>query len=105
MHAGATPIFVDIDHTFNISPKDLETKITSNSVGVIPVHLYGHSAKMDEIIEIAKKHNLWVLEDCAQAHGAKFNEKRVGSIGDIGTFSFFPSKNLGTIGDGGYYYN
>lgn len=98
---GATPVFVDIDETFNMDPVDLESKITDMCVGILPVHFAGHSANMLRINEIAECNDLWVLEDCAQAHGAKCCGKRVGGFGIAGTFSFFPSKNLGTIGDGG----
>jgi len=98
---GATPVFVDIDETFNMDPVDLEAKITDMCVGVLPVHFAGHSVDMRRINEIAECNDLWVLEDCAQAHGAKQHDRRVGGFGIAGTFSFFPSKNLGTIGDGG----
>lgn len=100
-HVGAKPIFVDIDETFTICPDDLEEKVTNRCVGILPVHLYGHSANMNKIMEIAEENNLWVVEDCAQAHGSKCNSKKIGSFGTAGIFSFFPSKNLGTIGDGG----
>ncbi len=100
---NAKPVFVDSDPvTFNIDPKMIEQKITSRTKAVIPVHLYGQSAEMDEIMSIAKKHNLKVVEDGAQAIGVQYKDGRfVGSIGDIGCFSFFPSKNLGGFGDGG----
>jgi len=100
---NATPVFTDIDPvTFNMNPKDFEKKITPKTKAVIPVHLYGQSAEMDEIISIAKKHNIIVIEDCAQAIGSQYKDGRcVGTIGDIGCFSFFPSKNLGGFGDGG----
>jgi dTDP-4-amino-4,6-dideoxygalactose transaminase len=98
---GAKPVFVDIDETFNISPDDLESKITDRCMGILPVHFAGHPANMHEIMRIAEDNKLWVLEDCAQAHGAKHNGQKVGTFGVAGTFSFFPSKNLGTIGDGG----
>lgn len=100
---NAKPIFADIDPvTFNIDPKDLETKITSKTKAVIPVHLFGQSAEMNEIYEIVKKYNLFIIEDAAQAIGVQYKDGRyVGSIGDIGCFSFFPSKNLGCFGDGG----
>ena len=100
---NAVPVFVDNDPvTFNIDPKKIEEKITSKTKAIIPVHLYGQSAEMDEIIAIAKKHNLKVVEDAAQAIGTQYkNGKHVGTIGDIGCFSFFPSKNLGCFGDGG----
>ena len=100
---NAVPVFADIDPvTFNIDPKDVERKITSKTKAIIPVHLYGESADMDPIIAIAKKHNLKVVEDGAQAIGAQYRDgKKAGTIGDIGCYSFFPSKNLGGFGDGG----
>ena len=99
---GATPIFADIDPvTFNIDPKKLEEKITPRTKAVIPVHLFGQCADMEPIMEISRRHNLIVIEDCAQAIGAECNGKRAGSFGDYGCFSFFPSKNLGCFGDGG----
>lgn len=100
--AGATPVLVDIDSDFyTIDPEKIESAITSHTKAIIPVHIYGHSADMDPILEIAEKHKLKVIEDCAQAHGATYKGKRVGSIGDIGCFSFYPTKNLGASGDGG----
>ena len=100
---NAVPVFVDNDPvTFNIDPKKIEEKITSKTKAIIPVHLYGQSAEMDEIAAIAKKHNLKIVEDAAQAIGVQYKDGRyVGTIGDIGCFSFFPSKNLGCYGDGG----
>jgi dTDP-4-amino-4,6-dideoxygalactose transaminase len=100
---NAVPIFVDSDPvTFNINPKEIESKITDKTKAIIPVHLYGQSAEMDEIVAIAKKHNLRVIEDGAQAIGVQYKDgRKVGNIGDIGCFSFFPSKNLGCFGDGG----
>lgn len=99
---GATPVFVDIDpDTFNIDPKEIEKKITPKTKAILPVHLYGQPADMDMIMDIAKRYNLHVIEDCAQAIGAKYKGKRVGTFGDIGCFSFFPTKNLGAYGDGG----
>ncbi|MBW7888504.1 MAG: DegT/DnrJ/EryC1/StrS family aminotransferase [Bacteroidetes bacterium] len=100
---NAVPVFVDVDPvTFNIAPKDLEKKITKKTKAIIPVHLFGQSAEMDEVIRIAKAHNLYVVEDGAQAIGAQYKDgKKVGNFGDIGCFSFFPSKNLGCFGDGG----
>lgn len=99
---GATPVFADIDPvTYNIDPAKIEEKITPRTKAIIPVHLFGQAADMDRIMAIAKAHNLMVLEDCAQAIGAECNGKRVGSIGDFGAISFFPSKNLGCFGDGG----
>jgi dTDP-4-amino-4,6-dideoxygalactose transaminase len=100
--AGARPVFVDIDPDFYTLNADLiEEKITKNTKGIIPVHLYGMPADMPKIMEIAKKHNLFVLEDCAQAHYAEIQGKRVGTFGRVSTFSFFPGKNLGAYGDAG----
>jgi dTDP-4-amino-4,6-dideoxygalactose transaminase len=100
--AGATPVLVDIDPEFyTIDPDKIESAITTHTKAIIPVHIYGHPADMDPIAEIAEKHNLKVIEDCAQAHGATYKGKRVGSFGDMGCFSFYPTKNLGAIGDGG----
>lgn len=99
---GATPVFVDIDNdTFDIDPKLIEEKITPKTKAIIPVHLYGQPCQMDVICDIAKRYNLYVIEDCAQAIGAKFKGQTVGSFGDIGCFSFYPTKNLGAMGDGG----
>jgi dTDP-4-amino-4,6-dideoxygalactose transaminase len=100
---GAVPVFVDIDPvTYNIDPKLIEAKITPKSRCILPVHLYGHPADMDPIMSIAKKRNLKVIEDCAQALGAHYkNQSRVGSLGHAGCLSFFPSKVLGAYGDGG----
>lgn len=104
--SGAKVVFADIEEeTYNIDPKSIEKKITPKTKAILPVHLYGHPANMKEIMEIAKKHNLMVIEDCAQAFTAKYKMgtdwKFVGSIGKCGTFSFFPAKNLGAYGDGG----
>lgn len=100
--AGGQVVFCDTDaDTFTIDPQQIEEKITSRTVGIIPVHLYGQPADMDPILEIAKKHNLWIIEDCAQAHLAEYKGRQVGTIGDIGTFSFYPGKNLGAMGDAG----
>ena len=102
VRVGATPVFADIDPvTYNIDPSKIEEKITARTKAIIPVHLFGQSADMDPIMEIAKKHNLIVIEDACQAIGAEYKGRRVGSIGDYGCFSFFPSKNLGCFGDGG----
>lgn len=100
---NAVPVFTDIDPvTFNIDPDDIEKKITEKARAIIPVHLYGQSADMAPIMEIAKRHSLAVIEDGAQAIGVQYKDgRRVGTIGDIGCFSFFPSKNLGGFGDGG----
>jgi dTDP-4-amino-4,6-dideoxygalactose transaminase len=99
---GAVPVYVDIDpDTYNIDPGKIEKKITSKTKVIMPVHLYGQCADMDPIMAIANKHNLKVVEDAAQAIGAKYKGKRAGSMGHLGCFSFFPSKNLGAAGDGG----
>lgn len=99
---GAKPVFVDIDpDTFNIDPAKIENAITPKTKAIIPVHLYGQPANMDMILDIAKRHNLYVIEDACQAIGAKLHGKMVGSFGDIGCFSFYPTKNLGGMGDGG----
>ncbi len=99
---GAKPVFVDIDpKTFNIHPELIEEKITSKTKAIIPVHLFGQAASMSKIMEIAENHKLVVIEDAAQAIGAEYEGKRIGSIGHYGCFSFFPSKNLGAFGDGG----
>ena len=99
---GAKPVFVDIcPDTFNIDPGKIAAKITSRTKAVIPVHLFGHPADMDPIMGIARKHHLKVIEDCAQAFGATYQGQIVGTMGDAGCFSFFPSKNLGCYGDGG----
>lgn len=98
----AKPVFIDIESdTYNIDPMLIEEKITKKTKAIIPVHLYGHPCDMDVILRIAKKHNLRIIEDCAQAIGAEFNSKHVGGFGDVGCFSFFPSKNLAGYGDGG----
>lgn len=99
---GAIPVFVDIDaETCNIEPTQVESKITQRTRAILPVHLYGQPADMEPILELAKKYSLRVIEDCAQALGAKYKGKRVGSMGDAGCLSFFPSKVLGAYGDGG----
>lgn len=102
LYTGATPVFVDIVRdTMNIDPLQIEQKINHKTKALLPVHLFGHPADMRAIVRIAQKHNLTVVEDCAQAFGAEINGKRVGSFGDTGCFSFYPSKNLGAFGDGG----
>jgi len=102
MRSGAKPVFVDINpETFNIDAEEIEKAITKNTVGIMPVHLYGLSCHMEKIRKIAKKYNLFIVEDAAQSFGAEYKEKKVGSLGDCGCFSFFPSKNLGSFGDGG----
>lgn len=99
---GATPVFVDIlPFNYTINPSLIEEKISAKTKAIIPVHFYGRMAKMDEIMSIAQKHDLFVLEDAAQAHGAMFNGQMVGGFGDLATFSFFPGKNLGAYGDAG----
>lgn len=99
---GAKPVFVDINpDTFNMDADLIEEKITSKTKAILPVHLYGQPCDMEKIMAIAKKYNLYVIEDCCQAIGAEFKGKKVGSFGDIGCFSFYPTKNLGTMGDGG----
>ncbi len=101
-NVGAKAVFVDIDaKLYNIDPAKIEEKITPRTKAIIPVHLYGLPAEMDEILAIARKHNLKILEDCAQAHGATYKGKTVGGFGDVATFSFYPSKNLGAFGDAG----
>jgi dTDP-4-amino-4,6-dideoxygalactose transaminase len=100
--AGAKPVFVDIDPgTYTMDPGLLKNTITSKTRAVIPVHLYGHPASMEGILAIARENGLFVIEDCAQAHGAIYQGKRVGSFGDMACFSFYPTKNLGALGDGG----
>ncbi|HDI02675.1 MAG TPA: DegT/DnrJ/EryC1/StrS family aminotransferase [Candidatus Aenigmarchaeota archaeon] len=101
LFCGAKPVFVDIDpKTFNIDPNKIEEKITNKTKAILPVHLYGHPAEMKPILEIAREHGLKVLEDCAQAHGAEYRGKRVGSFGDCAAFSFYATKNMIT-GEGG----
>lgn len=99
---GAKPVFVDINpDTFNIDPDKIEAAITPNTKAIIPVHLYGQPCEMDKIMDIAKRHNLRVIEDCCQAIGATYKGQMVGSFGDFGCLSFYPTKNLGGMGDGG----
>ncbi len=101
IRAGGRPVFVDVDpKTFNIDPKDVRRKITPETKAIMPVHLYGQMANMDEIMEIAEEHDLYVIEDSAQAHGAEWNGKKAGSVGHIAGFSFYPTKNM-TTGEGG----
>jgi dTDP-4-amino-4,6-dideoxygalactose transaminase len=101
-YAGARPVPVEPDErTYNIDPERIEKAITERTKGVIAVHLYGQPADMDPIREIAKAHKLWVLEDAAQAHGARYKGKRVGGLGDVAGWSFYPGKNLGAFGDAG----
>jgi dTDP-4-amino-4,6-dideoxygalactose transaminase len=99
---GAIPVFVDIDpSTFAVDPAQLESKITPRTRAIVPVHLYGHPVDMDPINSVAQRHNLKVIEDNAQAVGAKYKNRKTGGLGDLGCISFFPSKNLGGYGDGG----
>lgn len=99
---GARPVFVDIDPlTYNIDPARLESVITGRSRAIIPVHLYGQMSDMNPIVEVARRHKLYVIEDAAQAIGSEYEGRRAGSMGDLACFSFFPSKNLGAFGDGG----
>ena len=98
---GATPVFVEPDKYFGIDAKKIEDAITERTKAVLVVHLYGQACKMDDVADICKKHDLKLIEDCAQSHGARFDGKMTGTFGDIGCFSFYPSKNLGAFGDGG----
>jgi dTDP-4-amino-4,6-dideoxygalactose transaminase len=101
-YTGATPVFVEIDpNSYTMDPKKIEDKITERTKAICPVHLFGQTADMDPILEIAIKHKLFVIEDAAQAHGAEYKGKRAGGIGDLGCFSFYPGKNLGAYGEGG----
>ncbi|KAF0184175.1 MAG: aminotransferase DegT/DnrJ/EryC1/StrS family [Nitrospirae bacterium] len=102
MYVGATPVFVDVEpDTCNLDPNQIEAKITKKTKAILPVHIFGHPADMDEIVRIAEKHELPVVEDCAQSFGASLHGKKTGSFGAAGCFSFYPSKNLGGYGDGG----
>ena len=98
---GATPVFIEPDEYFNIDTKKLEEKITDKTKAILVVHLYGQASKMDDVLALCKKYNLRLVEDCAQSHGACFNGQMTGTFGDIGCFSFYPSKNIGAFGDGG----
>ena len=101
-YIGAVPVFVDIDPiSFNIDISKIEAAITKKTKAIIPVHLYGASVEMDGLMQMAKKHGLKIIEDCAQSFGAEYHGKKTGAFGDMGCFSFFPSKNLGAYGDGG----
>ncbi len=102
LHAGLKPVLVEPDiSTYNIDPDKIEEKITPNTKAILVVHLYGKLCDMERIIPIARKRNLKVIEDCAQAHGASYKNKKAGSFGDLGAFSFYPTKNLGALGDAG----
>ena len=98
---GATPVFVEPDEYFNIDASKIEEKITDKTKAVLVVHLYGQASRMDKIVDICKRHKLRLVEDCAQSHGSAFRGKVTGTFGDIGCFSFYPSKNIGAFGDGG----
>ena len=101
-HVGATPRFVDVDeHTFNVVPESIEEKINKNTKAIMPVHLFGRPVEMGKILALAERHDLKVIEDCAQSFGARYEGTQTGTIGDAGAYSFFPSKNLGAYGDGG----
>ncbi len=102
VNVGAKPLFVDVDPaTYNIDPSKIEATISPKTKAMIPVHLYGVAAEMEAVVEIARRRGLKIVEDCAQAHGAKYKGKKVGTFGDAATFSFYPSKNLGAFGDAG----
>jgi dTDP-4-amino-4,6-dideoxygalactose transaminase len=101
IHVGAKPVFCDIDDTYTIDPLDAKKKITGKTVGILPVHLYGRPANIDAMKKLAAEHKLWIIEDCAQSHGAKWKGKRAGSFTEHAAFSFYPSKNLTVYGDGG----
>lgn len=99
---GATPVFVDVDRaTYNIDVDQIEARITAKTKAILPVHLFGQACRIDQVMAIARKHQLHVVEDCAQSIGATFDDKMTGTFGDFGTLSFFPTKNLGCAGDGG----
>lgn len=101
-YVGATPVFVEPEiNTFNINPREIECAITDKTKAIMPVHLYGQPCDMDPIMEIAEKYDLYIVEDCAQAHGAQYKGKVIGSFGDAAGFSFYPGKNLGALGDAG----
>ena len=101
IHAGARPVFCDIDDTYTIDPEDARRRITKRTVGILPVHLYGRPANLDALMKLARDNGLWIIEDCAQSHGAKWKGKRAGSFTEHAAFSFYPSKNLTVYGDGG----
>ena len=99
---GAVPVFVDIDpRTYTLHPDHLAHALSSKTRAILPVHLYGHCAEMDAVMEFAARHSLYVIEDAAQAHGSTYKNKKAGSIGNLGCFSFYPTKNLGACGDAG----
>jgi dTDP-4-amino-4,6-dideoxygalactose transaminase len=101
-HTRAKPVFVDIDpRTYNLEPNRVEAALTPRTRAIVPVHLYGQPAEMEPLLDIARRHNLWLIEDAAQAHGAAYRGRRCGSIGHLACFSFYPAKNLGAYGDSG----
>ena len=101
-NVGAVPVLVEPDiNTFCIDPRKIEEAVTSKTKAIMPVHLYGHSCDMDPILKIARKHQLYIIEDCAQAHGAAYKGRKVGTFGELAGFSFYPGKNLGALGDAG----
>ena len=101
-YCAARPVFIDVDeHTYTMDPAGLEKALTSKTKAIIPVHLFGQPADMDPILEFARKHGLFVIEDACQAHGAEYKGKRAGTMGDVGCFSFYPGKNLGAFGEAG----
>ena len=99
--AGARPVFVDVDDSYTVNLKDAVTKVSPRTVGFVPVHLYGHPADLDGVRRLCAERSLWLLEDCAQSHGAAWQGRKVGTFGRAGVFSFYPSKNLTVMGDGG----
>ena len=99
--AGAVPVFVDVDDSYTVDVEDAAAKVSARTVGFVPVHLYGHPADLDGIRRLCAERSLWLLEDCAQAHGAAWQGRKVGTFGRAGVFSFYPSKNLTVMGDGG----
>src|SRR3954451_19769519 len=101
IHVGVRPVFCDIDDTYTIDPDDARRRITPRTKGILPVHLYGRPVNLDAIMRLAREHGLWVIEDCAQSHGARWKGKRAGSYTEHAAFSFYPSKNLTVYGDGG----
>ncbi|HEX7251881.1 MAG TPA: DegT/DnrJ/EryC1/StrS family aminotransferase, partial [Thermoanaerobaculia bacterium] len=101
LHAGATPVMADLDRFAAIDPADAARRVTPRTVGIVPVHLYGGVADMPALMSLAGRHGLWIVEDCCQAHGARFGQRMAGSMGRSGCFSFYPSKNLTVFGDGG----
>lgn len=103
VRAGAKPVFIDIDpKSYNIQPEKIREKITGRTKAILPVHIYGQPCRMDALLDLAGRHHLAVVEDCAQAHGTLWNGRKVGTFGDYGCFSFYPTKNLGAYGDGGF---